>query len=189
MKFMKENTATSGRGASEIPCEAYSISNSFRCKFIQLAEFQIRRSNTVRFLLLYIFDGRVPCHVIMNLSLPIFFRHYFQRRRSSLSLSLSQYISFLFPSILLYFASLQNISPLAFLISSINDRRGSLAGKRYVERKAIPARYLLLKTVVDIVLDKFQNSWKKWRFASKRNCWPVLSNFMVRNYSKRGVNA
>lgn len=89
MKFMKENTATSGRGASEIPCEAYSISNSFRCKFIQLAEFQIRRSNTVRFLLLYIFDGRVPCHVIMNLSLPIFFRHYFQRRRSSLSLSLS----------------------------------------------------------------------------------------------------
>lgn len=88
MKFMKENTATSGRGASEIPCEAYSISNSFRCKFIQLAEFQIRRSNTVRFPLLYIFDGRVPCHVIMNLSLPIFFRRYFQRPRSSLSLSL-----------------------------------------------------------------------------------------------------
>ena len=85
MKFMKENTATSGRGASEIPCEAYSISNSFRCKFIQLAEFQIRRSNTVRFPLLYIFDGRVHCHVIMNLSLPIFFSHYFQRRRSSLS--------------------------------------------------------------------------------------------------------
>lgn len=185
MKFMKENTATSGRGASEIPCEAYSISNSFRCKFIQLAEFQIRRSNTVRFPLLYIFDGRVPCRVIMNLSLPIFFRHYFQRRRSSLS----KYISFLFPSILLYFALLQNISPLAFLILSINDRRGSLADKRHVERKAIPARYLLLRTVDDIVLDKYQNSWKKWRFASKKSCWPVLSNFMVRNYSKRGVNA
>lgn len=28
MKFMKENTATSVRGASEIPREAYSISNS-----------------------------------------------------------------------------------------------------------------------------------------------------------------